>query len=456
MRRKNIFITLLLMPLVAFIFVQCLGAEVNSTPLNSDSTGFSNPERGWYRSMETDSASLSELRDFKKDNITLVAFETYLGDYITKPLDTKKLNEIDMAFSLARLAGLSVIYRAAYDFDGKDNPEPANIQIILNHIKQLSPIFNKYEDILFNIQAGFLGPWGEWHHSHFGDPVKPEYQRMIANELLNAAPKSVFIAVRRPEYIRNIAGKAPLTASEAFNGSVLSRMAFHNDALMSEKTDMDTYIDPDYQPVEKEFEWINNHTRFTPFVGETNKLSGYNDPENAIRFLDLMNAISLNSEYHPAVLRKWRGARHGGMSAHEFIGMKLGYRFELKKAVINREAPSGGAFNLDFELVNTGFGNLLKAKKFEIVFIKEEEIIRMEINEDARFWNKNEEIRRNFNFSLPNDMSAGNWDVYLGLTSTFKSLADNPAYSVRFANEDIWNAKYGLNRIGEVKITDNG
>ena len=463
---KNIKRALLASTFVAaVIFTQCMAAQVKDTHTGffenpafpEDMSLFPNPERGWYRSMETDQLDEMELLTFRNSNITLVAFETYLGAYLDRPLDANKLFEVERAFVAARRAGLSIIFRAAYDFAGKDYPDPRDINIVLGHIKQLGPIFQKYEDILFNIQAGLLGSWGEWHTSNFSDhvkwaPVKPEYQRLVVNTLLEAAPKSVTIAVRRPEYIRNITGTNPLTAREAFSGTNLSRVSFHNDALMSEKTDMDTYIDPDY-PLEKEFAWINNHTRYTPFIGETNKVSSYNDTKNAVPFLDLMNATSLNYEYHPNVLRKWKTSNYNGMNAFDYITMMLGYRIVLKEAGLGGDLQPGGVLDLNLVLANTGFGHILREKIFEIVLKKGGEIIRAPINEDARYWNKNEVINRKFEFRLPSDIQEGGWDVYLGLTSAFESLRSNPSFSVRFANRNIWDTALGLNKIGAINIS---
>jgi len=452
-------ITLILVSVAALLSSQCLSTGEDEDFYDSSMGDFLNPERGWYRSIETEEATLEDLVDYRRGGVTLVAFETYLGAYLSRDIDNQKLNEIDRAFTYARRAGLSVIYRAAYSFEEVYNCDPKDIRIVLKHISQLKDIFYKNEDILFNVQAGFLGPWGEWHSSNFSEggkwtSVKPEIQRQVANALLDAVPPGVTVAVRRPEYIRNIAGKAPLLAGEAFSGSKLSRMSFHNDALMSEETDMDTYIDPDYQPREKEFEWINNHTRWTPFVGETNKVSRYNDANNAIQFLDLMNAHSLNIEYHPNVLKKWRNARYNGMSAFEYIGMKLGYRFELNNIDYSERAEAGGIMTVNLKLTNTGFGHLLKEKKFELVLIQDSTIIRAGIDEDARFWNKNEPINRSYSFLLPSDIS-GDWDIYLGLSSTYTSLAKNPAYSVRFANSDNeWDSELGLNKVGKIRITE--
>jgi len=427
-----------------------------NTKFPEDVTIFPNPERGWYRTMETEDASQFELLRFRENNITLVGFETNLAAYINRPLDAQKLNEIDRAFLMARRAGLSIIFRAAYDFNGRREPEPKDINIILNHISQLRDLFYKYEDVLFNVQAGFLGSWGEWHSTYYGDglwaPPRVDYQRIIGNALLEAVPESVTVSVRRPEYVRNIAGKEPLTSVLAFGNSKIARMGFHNDALMSEESDMDTYVDPDY-PRDSELAWINNHTRYTPFIGETNKTSRYNDTNNAIPFLDLMNAHSLNFEYHPNVLSKWKNSKYGGINAHDYISLMLGYRFVLNDVSLSQQVQSGGILQLDLELMNTGFGHLLREKKFEIVLKNNNRLIRAGIDEDARFWDKNELINRTYRFQLPSNIPAGDWEVYLGLTSTYETLRDNPAYSVRFANLNVWDENLGLNKIGSIRVT---
>ena len=460
---------------VVLLFPQCASSdyddEGDGIPTGSP-YDMLNPERGWYISRGTDEATLSELSSFKNADVSIVLFEANLGEYITRPLDNPKLTEIKNAFSLARQVGLSVIFRAAYDFDGKSNPEPKSIDIILNHINQLKTVFVENEDILFNVQAGFLGAWGEWHHSYYGNPKDPDgppypqHQRTVVNELLKVVPKSVTIALRRPEYIRNIADDTvqatqrgnhlPVAEGEAFDGeSAIARLAFHNDALMSDSTDMDTYIAPGYdRPTE--LNWINKQTRYTPMVAETNLVSSYNDANKAIPFLDQINIQSLNLEYHQGVIRKWHRTNYDDMSAFDYISMRIGYRFVLNQADISQKTD--GNLRLDLEIVNSGFGHLLREKKFELVLIKGGKEYRAKINEDARFWDKNKPINRTYNFKLPSNIALGDWDAYLGLSSTFEELADNSAYSVRlinggFTNAELWDAGLGLNKIGAVNLT---
>ena len=418
-----------------------------------------NPERGWYITMVTP-VDINELSGFREKNITILLLEVNLGAFINGPLNDNKLGEIDFAFHAARGAGMSVIFRAAYDFDGQQNPEPADINTILGHIAQLKPILQKHEDILLNVQAGFLGPWGEWHSSKYGDgrwnPPLEEHQRTIANALLAAVPESVSIAFRRPVFIRNIAGRdEPLAETEAYGSSPIARIAFHNDALMSDETDMDTYSDSKF-PRDSELGWINRQTLYTPMVAETNKVSRYNNVNNAVELLDRINILSLNYEYHPGVLKKWQKGKYNGVNAFTYIEMMMGYRFIINRAEISETTLPGADLRLNLEIINTGFGNLPKPKKYELALKKGDTIYRAKIDEDPRFWKKNEPVNREYYFSLPSDIDAGDWEVYLGLSSTFPSLENNPAYSICFANTEIWDKKLGLNKIGEITLKKAG
>ena len=441
-----------------FLFLpQCISSDTNDEPSGSAASGLLNPERGWYIARETD--NVSELRGFRNRGVSIVLLEANLKDYATRPMDSQKLREIEGAFDAARNAGLSVIFRAAYTYDNSDYEkniyrEPANIDLVITHIGQLGPVFSKNEDILFNVQAGFLGPWGEWHSSRFGRgkdlPASVSARQRVVDALLKAVPESVTIALRRPSYIRDYTGNSnTVTEGQAFGISPIARLAFHNDALMSDGSDMDTYAD-DAFPREAELGWVGRQTRYTPMVAETNLVSRYNNPRPAVTLLDRINMQSLNMEYHPNVLAKWRMSRYEGMSTLDYIGMMQGYRFMLKKA--DASADSGN-LRLDFEVANVGFGHLLKEKKFEIVLKRGDQVYRAAIDEDARLWDKNETVSRNYLFSLPSGISEGDWEVYLALSSAFESLADNPAYAVRFANENIWDEGLGMNKIGTVYVT---
>jgi len=436
-----------------FLFSPFMEAqETNIYTFAEERSVIPNPERGWYISTETENINERELASLRRRDITMIMMESNLEEFLAEPIGKAKLDEIERAFSYARRAGLSVIFRAAYDFSGDEKPEPVELRTILGHIQQLGPVFSRNEDILYSVQAGFLGPWGEWHSSRFGEKIWPIIQRQIAYALLEAVPADITVALRRPEYIRTVTNNQKLTQNEAFSGSRLSRLAFHDDAILSDETDMDTYSDPS-KTRNAELEWINNHTRYTPLVAEANTPSKYNDSGNAVELLDYMNLQSLNMTYHPDIMEKWRKTSYGGMSTFDYIGMMMGYRFVLNRAEISKTASQGGAFTLKLNLVNTGFGSLMKKKNFEIILKNGDQLYRAAISDDPRLWRKKEPVSRSFSFRLPSDIPPGNWDIYLNLTSADDSLRRNSAYSVRFSNKDVWDPGLGMNKIGAIQLT---
>ena len=429
-------------------------------------TNIANPGRGWYRLVEVDSRSIGTFSEtyFRRDNVTVAMVEANLEDFTNTALSQTMLNNIDATLLAVRNAGLMAIFRAAYTFDDSDyrnniHREPENIQLIVQHIGQLKPVFAKYEGILFNVQAGFLGPWGEWHSSRFSprknEPASLEARTKVIDALLDAVPASVSIGLRRPLYIQDYAGTQAVTQAQAFGSSSIARLGFFNDALMSDETDMDTFrSNIGTTQRNNEHTWVSRQTRYTPMMGESNLESPNNDSARALALLNLINMQSLNIEYHPQVLNKWKITSTNGMNDYDYVAMKLGYRFVLKNTQISESAPQGGIMQLDLRLVNDGFGHLLQRKKFEIVLRRGSEVHRAAINEDARFWDKNVPITRSYRFRLPAAIATGDWDVYLGLSSPFGGLADIPAYAVRFSNENVWDSTLGLNKIGSLKVTD--
>ncbi len=80
---------------------------------------------------------------------------------------------------------------------------------ILGHIHQLEKVFLENRDVLYGVQAGFLGPWGEWHGSNWGDPPSLQARRSVLFALLDAVPEPVTVHVRRPMFIRDIFAGEP-------------------------------------------------------------------------------------------------------------------------------------------------------------------------------------------------------------------------------------------------------
>lgn len=424
--------------------------EMVTLHFTEDTSRFANPERGWYRSFFTDDIwGIELLRD---QGISVIQLKVDLGDFLESPISESKLTEIRDAFALAKENGLGVIFRAAYDFTGKAKCEPHKIEVITGHIDQLESIFHEYESVLWFVQAGFLGPWGEWHSSFYGGTPSLEARQTILFALMKAVPESRAIQVRRPMFIRDIFQNddkcdVTLNESDAFGNSYLARTGYHNDALLSTENEYGTYTDPAFDR-EAELDWVNKQTQYTPFAGETCIAGEYSDPSNAVYELDKLNAHSVHLDYHPEVIEKWKSTTFEGENTYKYISDNLGYRFVLISAQVSQVVEAGGVLDLNFQIQNEGFANLINSREVEIVLSNGHAEYKSGLDEDPRTWTKESGVMdKELSFSIPSDADLGNWSLYLNMPSSSEELCNNPLYSVRLANENVWDEKTGYNLI---------
>jgi hypothetical protein len=432
-----------------------LSSEMNTLRVLSfeedEENVFANPERGWYKSFFSD--HLVGLQKLRAQGISIIMIKVNLKDYTESSIDEKKLTEISRAFDKARYYGLQVIFRAAYDFEGTPSCEPQDIERILHHIDQLSEIFIRHSDVLYTVQAGFLGPWGEWHSSVFGDPLPVETRRAVLFALMEAVPSNISIQVRRPMFIRDIFSQEKtghvLDEATAFGTSYLARTGYHNDAFLSTYNDSGTYVDPNYSR-EDELSWIENHAQYTPVIAETSQLGEQSEPENAIYEMRKQNAHALNLDYHPEVISSWKSADYEGINTFDYISRNLGYRFVLHQASVNTTLVKGGVVQIILNLSNEGFGTLIKERAIYIVLSDGKREYRARINEDPRRWNQKTGVfELELYFCVPSSMPSGSWGMYIHMPDPAKGLFDDPRYAIRFANQGIWDPKTGLNQIFE-------
>lgn len=437
---------------IAYLATNNAGYSLNfleNIQFTEDNSVFQNPERGWYRAYS--SGSIWGLDALIELGISIIQVNADLGKFLDKPISKSKLAEIRSSFISARNRGLQVIFRAAYDFTGISKCEPKSLDIIKGHISQLKSIFYANEDVLYCVQAGFLGPWGEWHSSYYGDTPSLEARKAVLFALMDAVPVSRSIQVRRPMFVRDIfaeeQGGNVITENTAFNGSMLSRTGYHDDALLSTDNEYGTYVDPGYDR-EKELEWTDNHNKYTPFGGESCYLGENSDADNAIAELSKLHAQFINIDYDPKVIEKWKNTQYQDENTFQTISEKLGYRFVIDNIKINFMVIKGGVLHIILDVRNEGFGNLINERDLQLILSNGKYTYTATINDDPRKWyNENGNMIKDMYFSIPSNIAEGTWNVYLNMPSKSANLRNNGAYSVRFANKDIWNKKTGYNLI---------
>ena len=402
---------------------------------------FPNPERGFYAPRMSD--RIGRLDGLRERGITLVLVEVDLKAFKERDLTQEKLNELQKAFAAVRQHGLKAIVRFAYGFTGRDyRSDPKDMERILGHIHQLGKLFVENRDVLYGVQAGFLGPWGEWHGSNWGDPPSLQARRSVLFGLLNAVPEPVTVHVRRPMFIRDIfadePGGAEITEATAYRGSRLSRIGWHDDALLSLPSDMGTYAQRGWDR-ERELRWCADHGRFTPFGGETVPSSARTPIAQVVHELELLHATYLNSSYHRGTLDGWRKAAYLGSTGFEHVERRLGYRLVADRVRITKAVDSGGTLRVELDLHNGGFASPHMPREVALVLSKGDRTHRVAITDaDPRRWAPEAgTVSLRGAMPIPRDARSGRWRLALQLADPSPSLSGDGRYAIRLANEGI-------------------
>jgi len=334
--------------------------HVPYTTLNYEESNeiIANPSRGFY--VQFDTAHLDKIGELEDQGITLVLLAYDLKDYVDQDLSQAKLDELSRAFDTLKAHGLKAIFRAAYGFSrAYEYQDPNSLSIIKQHLSQMKPILSEYKEVLFTVQAGFLGPWGEWHHSNLGlDEGVPT--REIINELLvalcDAVPQPITIAVRRPSFIR-------LIDPERVE---LSRIGYHDDGLLSSETDLGTYDQPDYSR-EAELIYIHDRQFPVPNGGEMPNMSAYTEAEVAFKEFTQLKLTYLNKEYNTDVIDYWDTLSYQGTSFLDLIEKKLGYRWFIQSSTLPKYFKSSQTVTISLELSNIGFSAVALPYRAELI-----------------------------------------------------------------------------------------
>lgn len=415
---------------------------------------FPNPERGFYAPRM--SHRVSGLDGLRKRGITLLLLEMDLRDFKERDLSREKLDELRQALRAARRVGLKVIFRAAYGFTRKDyRADPRDMGRILGHVRQLGAVLSEQREVLCGVQAGFLGPWGEWHGSSWGDPPSLEARRELLFALLDAVPAPIPIQVRRPMFIRDLFADEPggpkLTEKTAYSGSRLSRTGWHNDALLSLPSDLDTYAQRGWDR-HRELEWCKQHDRYTPFGGETVPSSERTPIAQVVRELELLHASYLNSAYHRGTLQKWRATEYQGESAFQQIERRLGYRLVADRLRYTSPVQAGELFRLELDLRNVGFAAPFLPREVALVFSRGKDSHRVVLPDaDPRRWSPEAGVvRLKAACRIPASLPAGTWRLALHLADPSPGLRGDGRYAIRLANRELaFSEETGWNVLAE-------
>lgn len=434
---------------------------------------FANPERGF---MKQSSIWVDQPLDPNKiralqpsDSVVWVYFrlDNYrdprdgvgvtLTDYTGVAIDQNGLDTVRNAFTTARSKGLKLVIRFVYNPGPGSTSDPnlANpdgpIELVRQHIQQLTPIIQQNSDVIVAMQAGFVGHWGEWHSSKYLHDIA--LRREIVDSLLNIAPDRN-VMIRYPRYKELFYGGV-LSDAEAFTGTDRSRVGHHNDCFLMDQNDGNTYESKTAQSPQHYSTYcdgqdeiacwkgfVAQESRFTPVGGETCQ---YNPPRsecaNAQAELAQFHWSFINNGYRPEVLDSW--VTGGCMDT---IRRSLGYRLVLREASIPTQTQAGHIMNLNVLLSNVGFASMYNFRPVYLVLQGQTNRYELPLTGiDPRRWESGQDYTLNFNVTVPLDIVPGTYQVGLWLPDAYSSLKVAPSYAVRFANTNVWDPPTGTN-----------
>lgn len=428
-----------------------------------------NPERGLYvqkyytpADLEDTVAQVTVETNREFSNITLYLHSYYMTDlaagspsYIESDLSPEFLARLDRNMNTLRAGGAKAILRFSYKSTKSVNEKPwdATPEWALRHIDQIGPYLMKHADVIYCIQAGFIGVWGEWYYTT-NYPMNPSQDERyatrwpIAERLMEVSPSDRQICFRQPQfkirYLRTHGMEvAPLTRGEAYQPTIKARWAGHNDCFISSESDVGTY----HSDEEREF-WAQD-TKYTAMGGETCELCEYSNGDNAVKEMEKYHWSYLCNSYRADVLRLWVSDGH-----FDEIENRLGYRFVLDKAYLTQQPKAGEKFTAQLTLRNVGFAAPVNKRGLELVFVSVSDPTKKyvyEQTEDPRFWMAGEKHQCTLGCTLDAAMQ-GEYKLYLNLPDPYPSLHDDPRYSIRLANKDMWEESTGYNYLTTITV----
>ena len=223
-----------------------------------DDTNFANPERGFSR------ARRQVPVDPRAIQMSLLHLYFRLDDFEHTPLPAEFLKTFRDRFDEARALGVKAVPRFTYSFprneDYSDTDAP--LPTVFAHLDQLAPILSENADVIAVMEAGFIGAWGEWHHST--DALEtPAAKAAVLRKLLRVLPSSRAVTLRYQGDKQLVFGRsAPMEPAEAFTGTDVARVGHHNDCLLASADNWGAYRPHDAAALAAQKAYLRAESRF--------------------------------------------------------------------------------------------------------------------------------------------------------------------------------------------------
>jgi hypothetical protein len=116
--------------------------------------------------------------------------------------------------------------------------------------------------------------------------------------------------------------------------------------------------------------------------------------------------------------------------------------------VLPTRAAPGAQVTARITLINDGYAAPAQNRPVRLILAAETVRQTVTVNTDVRTWKPGKPITLTVRLAAPRQTGA--YALSLSLPDPATRLATDPAYAVRLANDDVWDATRGTNTLGTV------
>lgn len=378
---------------------------------------------------------------------------------VTGPLSASMLSKINSRIGAFAHTGVRLMIRFTYNM-GPIGPGAmdAPIDLISSHIDQLAPIVLKHKDLIFALEAGFIGTWGEWHDSTNGNDTAAAHKTVLDREL-------GYFSGLFPILVRYPADLIQYT----WNTVPPPGLGIHDDYYDSSSDDAGTWdtCDPTggwclsgYTASDLQ-KYAANISTTTMFAGEFGALDESMQSCSALNTYSYTyhsQSISLNP--YPADIGTFLQSE--GCATSFFS--QVGTRIVLQEVTLLGEASPSGRIYLTATMVNGGYGRVIRERSVYLVVLQEGKALAnlaipvadLDLRTLAASATPTP-VTFAYEFTLPHSVASGQVSLALLIKDPAPTLSSQAAYALPLNSNDesdnpIFDASTGYNTIATFDV----
>lgn len=156
----------------------------------------------------------------------------------------------------------------------------------------------------------------------------------------------------------------------------------------------------------------------------------------------------LSQVYYAGFINQWKSE-----GCFTDVSKKLGYRLRLQQARFDTSAPRGSAISWSVQLSNDGWARPINPRTLVLRLTGAAGQYDIPLSgSDLRQASPGEQTSLSGTAALPKNIPVGEYTMLLGAPDVSTSLASNPVFSIRFANDDSgnvsWDSAQGFMKLG--------